>query len=117
MTDRDCGCVLQVRSLVSHFSPTLQAHLSLAFQHLQLQSEWEQEGGPQCQQTLPSEEASDPPKDLFQVLLRSQRQPSSWRYLLAEAMDQHCPTLTVLAACHQVMMWGWRTGNGPCRAP
>ncbi|XP_035250869.1 spatacsin isoform X1 [Anguilla anguilla] len=91
----------QVRSLVSHFSPTLQAHLSLAFQHLQLRSQWEQEGGPGWQQTLPSEEASDPPRDLFQVLLRSQGQTSAWRYLLAEAMDQRCPTLTVLAACHQ----------------
>ncbi|KAJ8344407.1 hypothetical protein SKAU_G00317360 [Synaphobranchus kaupii] len=90
----------QVRSLVSHFSPTLQTHLSLAFQHLQLRSQWEQEGGPGCQQTLPREEVSDPPRDLFQVLLRSQGQPSPWRYLLAEAMDQHCPTLTVLAACH-----------------
>ncbi|KAJ8417174.1 hypothetical protein AAFF_G00284010 [Aldrovandia affinis] len=91
----------QVRSLVSHFSPTLQAHLSLAFQHLQLQSPWEQEGDPSCQQTLPCEEAPDPPKDLFQVLLRSQGQTSAWRYLLAEAVGQHCPTFTVLAACHQ----------------
>ncbi|XP_061077139.1 spatacsin isoform X2 [Conger conger] len=91
----------QVRSLVSHFSPTLQAHLSLAFQHLQLRSQWEQEGGPGCQRTLPSEEATDPPRDLFQVLLRSQRQPSAWKYLLAEATDQRCPTLTVLAACQQ----------------
>ncbi|KAG9341188.1 hypothetical protein JZ751_019627 [Albula glossodonta] len=91
----------QVRSLLSHFSPTLQAHLSLAFQHLQLQSPREQEREPGSQQTLPSEEAPDPPKDLFQVLLRSQGQPSTWRYLLAEAMGQHCPTLTVLAACHQ----------------
>ncbi|KAJ8249250.1 hypothetical protein GJAV_G00232780 [Gymnothorax javanicus] len=91
----------QVRSLVSNFSPTLQAHLSLAFQHLQLRSQWEQEGGPASQQTLPSEETPEPPSDLFQVLLRSQRQPSPWRYLLAEAMEQHCPTLSVLAACNQ----------------
>ncbi|XP_036390743.1 spatacsin [Megalops cyprinoides] len=88
----------QVRSLVAHFNPTLQAHLSQAFQHLQLIS---QERGPDPQGTLPSEEALQPPKDLFQVLLQSQEEPSAWRYLLAEAMSQHCPTLTVLAACHQ----------------
>uniref|UniRef100_A0AAZ3RB95 Spatacsin C-terminal domain-containing protein n=1 Tax=Oncorhynchus tshawytscha TaxID=74940 RepID=A0AAZ3RB95_ONCTS len=96
----------QVRSLVTQFSPALQAHLTLAFQNLQLSSQWRvgevEDREAQGQVTLPSEEASDPPKELFQVLLQSQEQASPWRHLLGEALAQHCPTLTILAACHQV---------------
>eukprot|EP00063_Salmo_salar_P004610 XP_013979445.1 PREDICTED: spatacsin isoform X1 [Salmo salar] len=95
----------QVRSLATHFSPALQAHLTLAFQNLQLSSQWRvgevEDREAQGQVTLPSEEASDPPKELFQVLLQSQEQASPWRHLLGEALAQHCPTLTTLAACHQ----------------
>uniref|UniRef100_A0A8C8JFA4 Spatacsin C-terminal domain-containing protein n=1 Tax=Oncorhynchus tshawytscha TaxID=74940 RepID=A0A8C8JFA4_ONCTS len=95
----------QVRSLVTQFSPALQAHLTLAFQNLQLSSQWRvgevEDREAQGQVTLPSEEASDPPKELFQVLLQSQEQASPWRHLLGEALAQHCPTLTILAACHQ----------------
>ncbi|KAM9376936.1 spatacsin isoform 2-T2 [Pholidichthys leucotaenia] len=100
----------QVRSLVAQFGPTLQAHLSLAFQALQLYSprrsldspeegqqepvgsdttEEEKEGGPEC------------PRELFQVLLQSQEETVPCRYLLQEALVQHCPTLAVLAACVQ----------------
>uniref|UniRef100_A0A8C7T6C1 SPG11 vesicle trafficking associated, spatacsin n=1 Tax=Oncorhynchus mykiss TaxID=8022 RepID=A0A8C7T6C1_ONCMY len=96
----------QVRSLATQFSPALQAHLTLAFQNLQLSSQWRvgevEDREAQGQVTLPSEEASDPPKELFQVLLQSQEQASPWRHLLGEALAQHCPTLTILAACHQV---------------
>uniref|UniRef100_A0A674AZK9 SPG11 vesicle trafficking associated, spatacsin n=1 Tax=Salmo trutta TaxID=8032 RepID=A0A674AZK9_SALTR len=95
----------QVRSLATQFSPALQAHLTLAFQNLQLSSQWRvgevEDREAQGQVTLPSEEASDPPKELFQVLLQSQEQASPWRHLLGEALAQHCPTLTTLAACHQ----------------
>uniref|UniRef100_A0A8C7JNZ5 SPG11 vesicle trafficking associated, spatacsin n=1 Tax=Oncorhynchus kisutch TaxID=8019 RepID=A0A8C7JNZ5_ONCKI len=78
----------QVRSLATQFSPALQAHLTLAFQNLQLSSQWRagevEDREAQGQVTLPSEEASP------------------WRHLLGEALAQHCPTLTILAACHQV---------------
>uniref|UniRef100_A0A4W4GRA6 Spatacsin C-terminal domain-containing protein n=1 Tax=Electrophorus electricus TaxID=8005 RepID=A0A4W4GRA6_ELEEL len=92
----------QVRSLTASFSPSLQAHLSLAFQDLQLvSSQWglDSQGHDLCY--LPREESSESPKDLFQILLQSQDKTSPWRYLLAEAVMQHSPPLTVLAACHQ----------------
>ncbi|XP_072528335.1 spatacsin isoform X2 [Salminus brasiliensis] len=92
----------QVRSLVTSFCPALQAHLFLAFQDLQLirpQGDMEVQGDPLP--PLPVEESSETPKDLFQVLLQSQEKTSPWRHLLAEAVEQHSPPLTVLAACHQ----------------
>uniref|UniRef100_A0AAY4E8F6 Spatacsin C-terminal domain-containing protein n=1 Tax=Denticeps clupeoides TaxID=299321 RepID=A0AAY4E8F6_9TELE len=92
----------QVRALLSHFSPALRAHLSLAFQDLQLHSQWKQEGLQGRVETLPRDASMEAPRELFQVLLQSQEQPSPWRYLLGEAMAQHCPPLTVFAACHQV---------------
>ncbi|KAL4622742.1 spatacsin isoform X1 [Arapaima gigas] len=82
----------QVHTLVAKFDPTLQAHLSLAFQSL-----------PPCpphQDPLHYKEA-EPSCELFQVLLQCQEQPCAWRHLLAEALHLRCPTLTVLAACHQ----------------
>ncbi|KAI4883873.1 hypothetical protein NFI96_025740 [Prochilodus magdalenae] len=92
----------QVRSLVTSFSPTLQAHLFLAFQDLQLvHSQRDLEGQNESLCSLPMAESSESPKDLFQVLLQSQEKPSPWRHLLAEAVEQHSPPLTVLAACHQ----------------
>ncbi|KAF7649404.1 hypothetical protein LDENG_00141710, partial [Lucifuga dentata] len=93
----------QVRSLAGQFGPTLQSHLSLAFQDLQVykrsQAPEEQAG------SLSREEASpgrpEHPKELFQILLQSQEESVPWRFLLQEALEQRCPTLTVLAACHQ----------------
>ncbi|CAB1323584.1 unnamed protein product [Coregonus sp. 'balchen'] len=90
-----------VRSLAAQFSPALKAHLTLAFQNLQLSSQWRVGEVEDREVTLPSEEASDPTKELFQVLLQSQEQACPWRHLLGEALAQHCPTLTILAACHQ----------------
>ncbi|XP_076863202.1 spatacsin [Brachyhypopomus gauderio] len=92
----------QVRALVSSFSPALQAHLSLAFQDLQLipsQRGPEGQGDGVC--SLPREESSESPTDLFQVLLQSQGKPSPCKHLLAQAVQLHSPALTVLAACHQ----------------
>uniref|UniRef100_A0A665VWI5 Spatacsin C-terminal domain-containing protein n=1 Tax=Echeneis naucrates TaxID=173247 RepID=A0A665VWI5_ECHNA len=89
----------QVRSLLSEFGPALQAHLSLAFQDLQVSDQrrrWSSEDSPS-----PATEGSQPPKDLFLVLLQSQEEASPCRYLLQEALLQRCPTLAVLAACHQ----------------
>lgn len=93
----------QVRHLAASFSPSLQAHLFLAFQDLQLvhsQQPLEVQRDSVC--SLTKRESSEFPKDLFQVLFHSQEQPSPWQYLLSEAVALHSPPLTVLAACHQV---------------
>uniref|UniRef100_A0A3Q3QXR4 Spatacsin C-terminal domain-containing protein n=1 Tax=Monopterus albus TaxID=43700 RepID=A0A3Q3QXR4_MONAL len=94
----------QVRSLVAHFGPALQAHMSLAFQDLQVHIQ-SRSCGPELQtQCLSTEEAPvspEHPKELFQVLLQSQEEVSPCSYLLQEALVQRCPTLAVLAACQQ----------------
>ncbi|KAM6973367.1 spatacsin [Aplochiton taeniatus] len=93
----------QVRSLAAQFGPALQAHVTLAFQDLQAQWGGSQSGRAPCLVEAPGSnpEAPGGPRELFQVLLQSQEQTSPWRHLLAEAVGQHCPTMTVLAACHQ----------------
>uniref|UniRef100_A0A6Q2XE84 Spatacsin C-terminal domain-containing protein n=1 Tax=Esox lucius TaxID=8010 RepID=A0A6Q2XE84_ESOLU len=95
----------QVRTLVAQFNRALQAHLTLAFHDLQFSSPWSsgevEDQQAQGQITVSSEEVPDPPRELFQVLLQSQEQASPWRYLLGKALGQHCPMLTILAACHQ----------------
>ncbi|KAG7215185.1 hypothetical protein INR49_022719 [Caranx melampygus] len=100
----------QVRSLVAQFGPALQAHLSLAFQDLQVYSQ-RRSRGPEQEEQEEQESAAlssasapgglEPPGELFQVLLRSQEEASPCRYLLQEALLQRCPTLAVLAACQQ----------------
>ncbi|XP_076027828.1 spatacsin isoform X2 [Genypterus blacodes] len=95
----------QVRSLAAQFSPALQGHLSLAFQDLQVYGD-KRSGSPQEPTRPLSREQVSPgslehPRELFQVLLQSQEESSPWRYLLQEALEQHCPVLAVLAACHQ----------------
>ncbi|KAM7415261.1 hypothetical protein PAMA_019875 [Pampus argenteus] len=95
----------QVRSLAAQFGPTLQAHLDLVFQDLQVYSQ-RRGGGPEEKATsLNTEEAAgcpEHPRELFQVLLRSQEEVAACTYLLQEALVQRCPTLAVLAACQQV---------------
>lgn len=101
-----CACCLpQVRSLVAQFGPALQAHLSLAFQELQVYSQRRGSGPEEQTGSLNTEEApGDPehPRELFQVLLQSQEEAAACTYLLQEALVQRCPTLAVLAACQQV---------------
>lgn len=93
----------QVRYLAASFSTGLQAHFFLAFQDLQLvHSQQALEGQRDSLCSLIREESSECPKDLFQVLFHSQEQPKPWQYLLAEAVTLRNPSLTVLAACHQV---------------
>lgn len=93
----------QVRSLAAEFGPTLRSHLSLAFRDLQVHCpRWEQV----IEEQPTSTENEDPtssehPRELFQVLLQSQNKTSPFRFLLQEALVQHCPTLAVLAACQQ----------------
>ncbi|XP_073327338.1 spatacsin [Pagrus major] len=92
----------QVRSLAAQFGPALQAHLSLAFQDLQVYSQRRS-----CEEqsaSLSTEEVPGSPEhhtELFQVLLQSQEEATPCRYLLQEALVQRCPTLAVMAACQQ----------------
>ncbi|KAM8891916.1 spatacsin isoform 5-T5 [Spinachia spinachia] len=89
----------QVRSLAAKFGPALKAHLRLAFQDLQVSSRgrrpWDSDEQPL------SLKAEEPPKELFQILLQSQKEAAPSRYLLQEALVQRCPTLAVMAACQQ----------------
>ncbi|XP_051975530.1 spatacsin [Xyrauchen texanus] len=87
----------QVSCLADGFNPALQSHISLAFQDLH--KTLEVQGN--TVSSFPRDESSNPPRELFQVLLQSQEKPSPWRYLLSEAVRQHSPPLSVLAACHQ----------------
>lgn len=87
---------LQVRSLAAQFAPSLQAHLSLAFQDLQVYGQGQTCGPKDATGSL------ERPTELFQVLLQSQEEAEPGRYLLQEALVQHCPTLAVMAACQQV---------------
>ncbi|XP_062849138.1 spatacsin [Trichomycterus rosablanca] len=92
----------QVKSLAASFSPSLQAHLILAFQDLQIVNPTQgRERQGEVLSCLPKEESPEGPKDLFQILFYSQEHPNPWRYLLTDAVTLHTPLLTVLAACHQ----------------
>lgn len=82
----------------------MQAHLSLAFQDLQV-SQRRSGGSEEQSGSLNTEEAAgsmEHPRELFQVLLQSQEEAAPCRYLLQEALVQRCPTLAVMAACQQV---------------
>lgn len=95
----------QVRSLVGLFDPVLQAHLSLAFQDLQVHSQRRSRDPEERLGFLRTDVApggSEHGGELFQVLLQSQEKQVSWRFLLHEAIVRHCPMLAVLAACLQV---------------
>ncbi|XP_041795524.1 spatacsin isoform X2 [Chelmon rostratus] len=94
----------QVRSLVAQFGPALQAHLSLAFQDLQVYGRRRSCGSEEQSGSLRTEEtprSQEHPRELFQVLLQSQEEAAPCRYLLQEALVQRCPTLAVMAACQQ----------------
>ncbi|XP_061578291.1 spatacsin isoform X2 [Cololabis saira] len=89
----------QVRSLVSEFGPTLQAHLTLALQDLQVYSQRSGHEGQDQRGGSPG--GLEPPRELFLVLLQSQQEPVPCRYLLHQALVQRCPVLAILAACLQ----------------
>uniref|UniRef100_A0A3B5L2L6 Spatacsin C-terminal domain-containing protein n=1 Tax=Xiphophorus couchianus TaxID=32473 RepID=A0A3B5L2L6_9TELE len=94
----------QVRSLVGLFDPILQAHLSLAFQDLQVHSQRRSRDPEERLGFLRTDVApggSEHGGELFQVLLQSQEKQVSWRFVLHEAIVRHCPMLAVLAACLQ----------------
>lgn len=97
----------QVRSLAADFSPTLRAHITLAFQDLQVfsprsgEAEEQPRGLSTAEEQVLAQSSSEHPKELFHVLLQSQQESCPSRFLLQEALVQHCPTLAILAVCHQ----------------
>lgn len=96
--------VFKVRALAAGFGPTLQAHLSLAFQDLQVYDKWRclgSEEPPECLRST-EQQQEESTRELFQVLLRSLEEAEPCRFLLQEALLQRSPTLAVMAACQQV---------------
>ncbi|XP_037539687.1 spatacsin [Nematolebias whitei] len=91
----------QVQSLVSRFGPSLEAHLNLVFQDLQVHRQV-QSG---CLRTEETSGRQNHPTDMFQVLLQSQEELVPCRYLLHKALDQRCPVLAILASCLQKPEW------------
>lgn len=91
--------------MAAQFGPALQAHLSLAFQDLQVYSQRRRCGSEEQSGSVSAKEACESLEhntELFQILLRSLKEAAPCRYLLQEALVQRCPTLAVMAACQQV---------------
>ncbi|XP_049755033.1 spatacsin [Elephas maximus indicus] len=92
----------EVKSLLHYFSPVLQDHLRLAFENFPSMSNCRMSSDPVCnkapQQLRKSKEEMT---DFFEILLQSSEEPNSWCWLLAEAVKQRAPILSVLASCLQ----------------
>uniref|UniRef100_A0A8D0G645 SPG11 vesicle trafficking associated, spatacsin n=1 Tax=Sphenodon punctatus TaxID=8508 RepID=A0A8D0G645_SPHPU len=92
----------EVIPILREFTPTLQDHLMLAFEKLQpLGAAIESHAANPASLPVYGKQPCDRPSDLFHILLQCQEKPSPWSYLLREAMKQHAPFLSVLAACLQ----------------
>uniref|UniRef100_A0A8C7BQ73 SPG11 vesicle trafficking associated, spatacsin n=1 Tax=Neovison vison TaxID=452646 RepID=A0A8C7BQ73_NEOVI len=92
----------EVKSLLQYFSPVLQDHLRLAFENLTSVSNSKMDSDPVCNR-VPQElqRNKEEMTDLFEVLLQCSEEPDSWCWLLAEAVKQRAPILSVLASCLQ----------------
>lgn len=92
----------QVILILQEFPPPLKNHLWLAFESLRAADPplKRQEGALQLLRHEPKQNGC--PCNLFHILLRCQEQQFPWRYLLAEAVRHHVPSLCVLAVCFQV---------------
>ncbi|KAM6182026.1 spatacsin [Erethizon dorsatum] len=92
----------EVKSLLQCFSPVLQDHLQLAFENLpsvsnsRVDSDQVSTESPQELQRNKEEMTN-----FFEVLLQYSEQPDSWHCLLAEAVRQKAPVLSILASCLQ----------------
>ncbi|XP_060030535.1 spatacsin isoform X2 [Erinaceus europaeus] len=90
----------QVKALLPHFSPVLQDHLKLAFENLPSASSSTRNSDQVCN-TSPQElqKNKEETTDFFEILLQCSEEPNSWCWLLAEAVKQQTPVLSVLASC------------------
>ncbi|XP_074145608.1 spatacsin [Sminthopsis crassicaudata] len=91
----------EVRSLLCYFSPILRDHLQLAFENLPSFPNSKVHDRQTCDRPLQETQRRQEgiSIDLFQILLQCPEAPNSWRYLLAEAMRQRAPILSILASC------------------
>ncbi|XP_014440586.1 spatacsin isoform X2 [Tupaia chinensis] len=92
----------EVKSLLQYFSPVLQDHLRLAFEHLPSVCNSSMDNN-QVFYKSPQELQGNKGEttDLFAILLQCSEEPDAWRWLLAEAVRQQAPVLSVLASCLQ----------------
>ncbi|XP_036299435.1 spatacsin isoform X3 [Pipistrellus kuhlii] len=92
----------EVKSLLQYFSPVLQDHLRLAFENLPLLSNSRKDSDQVCNRSSQDlQKSKEERTDFFEILLRCSEEPHSWCWLLAEAVKQQAPILSVLASCLQ----------------
>ncbi|XP_055480029.1 spatacsin [Psammomys obesus] len=91
----------EVESLLQFFSPVLQSHLKLASEKLSARciSRADSDGDSTGLQEL--QRSTGEMSDLFEILHRCSEESASWCWLLAEAVRQRAPILSVLASCLQ----------------
>ncbi|XP_045678638.1 spatacsin isoform X1 [Phyllostomus hastatus] len=92
----------EVKSLLQYFSPVFQDHLRLAFENLPPVSNSSMDSDQVCNK-CPQELQRHKEEiiDFFEILFRCSKEPNSWCWLLAEAVKQQAPILSVLASCLQ----------------
>lgn len=91
----------EVESLLQDFSPVLQSHLKLACEKLSSGSvsRVDNDQDSACLQEL--QRNKEEMSDFFEILHRCSKESAPWRWLLAEAVKQRAPMLSVLASCLQ----------------
>ncbi|XP_037690027.1 spatacsin isoform X2 [Choloepus didactylus] len=91
----------EVKSLLQYFSPVLQDHLRLAFENLSSISNSGMDSDQACKSPQKLQRNKEQTTDFFEILLHCSEEPNSWCWLLAEAVKQQAPILSVLASCLQ----------------
>uniref|UniRef100_A0A8D0Y6D6 SPG11 vesicle trafficking associated, spatacsin n=1 Tax=Sus scrofa TaxID=9823 RepID=A0A8D0Y6D6_PIG len=91
----------EVKSLLQYFSPVLQDHLRLAFENLPSVSNSRMDSDQVCNKFPQELQRKKEKTDFFEILLQCSEVPNSWCWLLAEAVEQQAPILSVLASCLQ----------------
>ncbi|KAM4829958.1 spatacsin [Thomomys bottae] len=91
----------EVKLLLQYFSPALQDHLRLAFEKLPLVSGSRGDCNQVYKPPQELQKNKEETTDFFALLLQCLEEPDSWRRLLAEAVKQQAPILSVLASCLQ----------------
>ena len=91
-----------MNSLLQYFSPILQSHLKLAFEKLSSGSISQVDGDQDYKGHQELQQSKEETRDFFEILHQCSEESASWCWLLAEAVRQRAPVLSVLAACLQV---------------
>ncbi|XP_051000473.1 spatacsin [Acomys russatus] len=91
----------EVESLLQDFSPVLQSHLKLAFEKLSSGSTSRVDGDQDPPYPQECQRNREETSDFFEILNRCSKESASWCWLLAEAVKQRAPILSVLASCLQ----------------